>query len=75
VSATTEITEEDYNAAIEKIQAVYGQDGEDFVSVLETVRDEETIHKVGYEARGCVPDCVGCLTERIADGITKAVNR
>jgi hypothetical protein len=75
VTATQNPAAEDYTAAIEKIQAVYGSDGGDFVSVLETVRDEETIHTTGYEARGCVPDCVGCLTERIADGITKAVNR
>jgi hypothetical protein len=73
VTATQNPAAEDYNAAIEKIQAVYGSDGGDFVSVLESVRDEETIHKVGYAARGCVPDCVGCLTERIADAITKAV--
>jgi hypothetical protein len=48
------------------------------MEMIEAVRDEETVHGV-YEMTtdtddpDCVPDCVGCLTERIADAVTRAV--
>lgn len=72
---TTETpAEEDYNAAIEKLVAVYGSDADAFVSVIETARDEETVHTTDNEAHQCVDDCMGCFTERLADAITRAAN-
>ena len=65
-------TEEDYTAAIERIDRAYGSDAESFIfELIETVRDDETIHDT--EDGKCVADCVGCLSERIADAVTRAV--
>jgi hypothetical protein len=64
-------TEEDFTAAIEKLDATYGGDAEAFISIIETVRDEEAFHDV--EDGKCIEDCMGCLTERIAVAVTRAV--
>ena len=68
------LTDEQYDAAINRLIAVYSGDAEAFVSVIETVRDEETIHQVDPDTGRCTSDCMGCFTERLADGITRAVN-
>jgi len=69
-----ELGDEDYNAAIEALIAIYSRDAEAFVSVIETARDEEAVHTTDNEASECVDDCLGCFTERLADGITRTVN-
>jgi hypothetical protein len=63
---------EDYNAAIEQLHLVYGPDAEPFISVIETVRDEEIFHEGPHQE--FTDGCVGCLTWRIADALTRAVN-
>jgi hypothetical protein len=71
MTTATEITEEQYTAAIERIDEAFGS-VQGLVDVLEAVRDEETLHTTDNEANECVDDCVGCLTERIADAVTRA---
>jgi hypothetical protein len=63
-------TDEEFNAAIEKLEAVYGSDADPFVSVIETVRDEETVHDASHQE--FTEGCMGCFTERLADAITHA---
>jgi hypothetical protein len=66
------LTDEDYNAAIEQLHLVYGPDAEPFISVIETVRDEEIFHEGPHQE--FTDGCMGCLTWRIADAFTRAVN-
>ena len=68
-----ELTDEDYDAAIERLGKVYGSNADELIELLETVRDEEIVHTTDNEAQECVDDCVGCLTWRIADSVTYAV--
>jgi hypothetical protein len=67
-------TEKEFTSAIEKLDEVYGSTAEELIELIETVRDEETVHTT--EARDAfvhTDDCTGCLTERIADAVTRAV--
>jgi hypothetical protein len=66
-------TEAEYNTAIEKLSAVYGAAVDEFVELIETVRDDETFHTTDRSTRECVGDCKGCLSERLADAVTRAV--
>lgn len=63
-------TNEEYDAAIGRLIAMYADDSEPFVSLLETVRDEEQFHDGHHEE--FVDACMGCFTERLADAITRA---
>jgi hypothetical protein len=69
-----ELTDEDYTAAIEKIDAVYGQPAAELMELIESVRDEEIVHFASLETGRCVEDCAGCLAERIGDAIARTVN-
>lgn len=78
---TVEITDEQYTAAIERLDRVYGADASEITEMIEAVRDEGIVHGVKVtgsdiygETHACPADCVGCMTERIADAITKAVS-
>ena len=67
-----EPTEVDYNAAIEKLARVYGEDTSQLAEMIETVRDDVTLHDV--DGPGHLSTCIGCMTEMIADAVTRAVN-
>ncbi len=75
-----EITEQEYTAAIETLDRVYGGGASDLMEMIVAVRDQEIVHRIdeATATRGddweCVPDCGGCMSERIADAVTKAVN-
>jgi hypothetical protein len=66
-------TEADYTAAIERLDEVWGSGANQLIGIIETVRDEETVHTTDNEAGECVDDCRGCLVERVADAVTRAV--
>lgn len=77
----TEPTEEEYDAAVETLVRVYRGDADELISMIETTRDEEIVHDsmvTGGDVHGptieCAEGCVGCMTERIADAVTRAVN-
>lgn len=75
MTTTTELpTEGEYTDAANRIEAVLGDDAESLVSMIETVRDDETFHETDNETRVCVDDCAGCMAETIADAVTRAVN-
>lgn len=66
-------TEEDFAAAIERLDQVYGSTAGELIALIETVRDDETLHVIDNEARECVDDCTGCLTEGLALAAVNAV--
>lgn len=65
-------TEDEMTAAIEKLDEVWGSGADQLIGLIETVRDEETVHTTDGEV--CLDDCDGCLTDRIAIAITRAIN-
>jgi hypothetical protein len=75
------ITEEDYDNAIDRLSLIFGSDASELVEMIEAARDEDIIHNsevAGSDEYGetheCTEDCVGCLTGKIADVVTRAVN-
>lgn len=67
-------TDDEYDAAIEALIAMYGSDADPFVSLIETAKQEETVHTTDNQANECADDCMGCFTERLADAITRVAN-
>lgn len=74
-------TEGEYTDAINTLNKIYGYDADQLVSMIETARDDVMFHDkqvTGGTIRGatveCTEDCVGCMTGRIADAVTRAVN-
>lgn len=63
MTTTTEITEDDYTAAIEKLDEVYGS-AEGIIGIIEMARDEEAIHFVDEVTGECIDACNGCLRSR-----------
>lgn len=67
--------------AVETLVRVYRGDADELVGMIEAVRDEEIVHDTevtGSDAHGpiytCTEDCVGCMTIRVADAVTRVVN-
>jgi hypothetical protein len=69
-------TEGEYTDAIEKLDDAYGGDASQLMEMLEDVRNDVILHdtELAGERYECRHDCKGCLTERIADAVTRAVN-
>jgi hypothetical protein len=69
-------TEAEYDATIEKLDDAYGGDASQLMEMLEDVRNDMILHdaKPSGSHRPCLEDCMGCLTERIADVIVRTVN-
>lgn len=76
MTTTTELpTEGEYTDAINTLEAVYGSDARELVEMLEDVRNDIILHDArSFPETECLEDCKGCLTERIADAVTRAVN-
>ncbi len=64
-------TKGEYNDAIDKLDAIYGDDADALMSMISTTRDDELFHDLNAEQDGL---CVGCMTEVIAVAVTRAVN-
>lgn len=72
ITKITELTEGEYTAAVAKLDRVYRHDVNELTSMIEAVRDDQMLHET--EGGKCVSDCVGCLTGKIADAVTRVVN-
>ena len=64
-------TKGEYNDAIDKLDAIYGDNADALMSMISTTRDDELLHDSNAEQDGL---CIGCMTETIADAVTRAVN-
>lgn len=67
------LSEENFEAAIVRLDEVYGSVAEHLIGLIETVRDDETLHDRPGGSSTCGEGCAGCLSERIADAVTRAV--
>lgn len=68
-----ELTDEELTAAVDRLTDVFRGDLDPLAELIENYRDEEIAHLTDNQAGECVDACTGCLAERIAEAVTRAV--